>query len=80
LGLDTKQYAGHSFRRGAATWAASQGIDADTIKLLGCWTSDCYRRYVDRSAADRRTLVASALYAARLGPLVPSISWRDPVL
>lgn len=42
LGLDTKQYAGYSFCHGAATWATSQGIDADMIKLLGRWTSDCY--------------------------------------
>ncbi|SPC67138.1 uncharacterized protein UHOD_11468 [Ustilago sp. UG-2017b] len=81
LGLDTSQYAGHSFRRGAATWAVSQGIDADTIKLLGWWNSDCYRRYVDRSAAERRTMVAAALYSTRQGPLVPTgASWRDPVL
>ena len=81
LGLDTRQYAGHSFRRGAATWAAAQGVDADTIKLLGRWTSDCYRRYVDRTATERRTMVASALYSVRHGPLVPvDASWRDPVL
>ncbi|CDW96714.1 hypothetical protein [Sporisorium scitamineum] len=81
LGLDNRQFAGHSFRRGAATWAASQGIDAETIKLLGRWNSDCYRRYVDRSAAERRNLVASALYGSRHGPLVPAdASWRDPVL
>ncbi|KAJ1027513.1 hypothetical protein NDA18_003516 [Ustilago nuda] len=80
LGLDTVQYAGHSFRRGAAMWAASQGVDADTIKLLGWWTSDCYRRYVDRSATDQRTLVASALYATHQGPLVPAVWWCDLVL
>ncbi|SAM75303.1 uncharacterized protein UBRO_20022 [Ustilago bromivora] len=42
LGLDMSQYAGHSFCRGAATWVVSQGINADTIKLLGRWDSDCY--------------------------------------
>ncbi|KAJ1017989.1 hypothetical protein NDA13_006597 [Ustilago tritici] len=81
LGLDTSQYAGHSFRRGVATWAASQGIDTDTIKLLGRWNSDCYWRYVDCSAAERRTMVASALYATRQGPLIPpGVSWQDPIL
>lgn len=81
LGLDDKQFAGHSFRRGAATWAAAQGIDAETIKLLGRWNSDCYKRYVDRSATERQTMVASALYATRDGPLLPAVdSWRDPVL
>ncbi|SPO22535.1 uncharacterized protein UTRI_01213 [Ustilago trichophora] len=81
LQLDVRQYAGHLFRRGAATWAASQGVDTDTIKLLGRWNSDCYRRYVDRTATERRTMVASALYRVRHGPLVPvDASWRDPVL
>ncbi|SYW76792.1 uncharacterized protein UHO2_05509 [Ustilago hordei] len=42
LRLDTSQYVGHSFCQGAATWAALQGVDTDTIKLLSQWTSDCY--------------------------------------
>ncbi|CDS02283.1 hypothetical protein [Sporisorium scitamineum] len=29
-----KQYTGHSFQHGAATWAVAQGIDTETIKLL----------------------------------------------
>ncbi|TKY91067.1 hypothetical protein EX895_000003 [Sporisorium graminicola] len=81
LGLQPSHYAGHSFRRGAATWAASAGIDSSTIQLLGRWSSDCYRRYIDRSAVERRSMVASALFSVRDGPLVPaSVSWRDPVL
>ncbi|SPO26927.1 uncharacterized protein UTRI_10674 [Ustilago trichophora] len=81
LGLQPSEYAGHSFRRGAATWAASAGVDSSTIQLLGRWSSDCYRRYIDRSALERRSMVASALFSVREGPLVPSsLSWRDPVL
>ncbi|SAM62846.1 uncharacterized protein UBRO_21032 [Ustilago bromivora] len=81
LGLDTSQYARHSFCQGVATWMALQGIDADTIKLLSCWNSECYRQYVDHSAAEHHTIVASALYATRQGPLVPpGASWQDPIL
>lgn len=40
-------FSGHSFRRGAATWAASVGLPAIDIKTLGRWSSDCYRLYVD---------------------------------
>ncbi|SPO26379.1 uncharacterized protein UTRI_03968 [Ustilago trichophora] len=77
-GLEPAAYAGHSFRRSAATWAARLGASPDTIQCLGRWNSDCFRRYVDRSATERRDLSVSALFAVRDGPLVPdSTSWRD---
>jgi hypothetical protein len=79
LGLPADRYAGHSFRRGAATWAARNGVSNETIQLLGRWTSDCFRRYVDRSAAERRSITASSLFTVRDGPLsVDPSSWRDP--
>ena len=34
-GLDVAQYSGHSFRIGAATTAASVGIEDSLIKTLG---------------------------------------------
>jgi integrase len=40
-------FSGHSFRRGAATWAASIGMSANEIKTLGRWNSDCFQLYVD---------------------------------
>ena len=43
---DVKEYAGHSFRRGGATWAFSQNISVGQIKLLGRWTSDAYAAYI----------------------------------
>lgn len=46
-GYASALYSGHSFRRGAATWAASIGMSATDIKTLGRWNSDCYRLYVD---------------------------------
>ncbi|KAJ1031996.1 hypothetical protein NDA13_002372 [Ustilago tritici] len=80
-GLLALQYAGHSFRRGAATWVSQHGASTANIQPLGRWSSDCYRRYIDRLAQERRALVASALFSVRNGPLVPSgPAWRDPGL
>ena len=77
-GLAPSAYAGHSFRRGAATWAARLGASPETIQCLGRWNSDCFRRYVDRSAGERRDLSVAALFSVRDGPLVPdSASWQD---
>ena len=45
-GIDPTQYAGHSFRIGAATTAAQRGIQDSTIKILGRWKSDAYLRYI----------------------------------
>ena len=45
-GIDPSLYAGHSFRIGAATTAASRGISDATIQILGRWSSDSYTRYI----------------------------------
>ena len=45
-GIDPSGYSGHSFCIGAATTAAAKGIDADTIRTLGRWSSDTYQRYI----------------------------------
>ena len=39
-GLNSSHYAGHSFRIGAATAAASRGINDATIQILGRWASE----------------------------------------
>ena len=44
-GLEPSQYAGHSFRIGAATTAAVCGIPVATIKTLGRWKSEAYQLY-----------------------------------
>ena len=45
-GLNPKDYAGHSFRIGAATTAHIKGVEDSTIMTLGRWKSEAYRRYV----------------------------------
>ncbi|KAJ1022693.1 hypothetical protein NDA18_005031 [Ustilago nuda] len=62
-GVAPSSYSGHSFRRGAATWAVANGADADTIRALGRWRSDCFRRYADRSTTERAATSRAALYS-----------------
>ena len=45
-GFDSSKYNGHSFRIGAATTAATKGIEDSIIKTLGRWESVAYLQYV----------------------------------
>ena len=42
----TGTYSGHSFRIGAATTAAQQGLPDHLIKTMGRWSSNAYLLYV----------------------------------
>ena len=46
IGLDSSRYAGHSFRIGAATTAASVGLEDSVIRALGRWNSSAFLVYV----------------------------------
>ena len=45
-GIAHQNYSGHSFCIGAATAAATAGIPAYTIKMLGCWSPEAYNLYI----------------------------------
>lgn len=58
-GRNPREYSGHSFRSGGATFAFECGIQMEVIKLQGDWLSDAYLRYIrvdwshkQRAAAD----------------------------
>ena len=46
LGLPDKDYVGHSFRRGGASYAFQAGIPIELIKILGEWKSDAVLLYL----------------------------------
>lgn len=77
-GISPASYSGHSFCQGAATWAAANGVDVETIRGLGCWRSDCFRQYINKSAADHAQTTARALYVNTDWPLDLSMpAWHD---
>lgn len=46
LGFDPKLFAGHSFRRGGASFAYQSGVPIELIKALGDWRSDTILIYL----------------------------------
>ena len=44
-GFEASSYAGHSFRRGGATFAFSAGVSAEFIKVHGDWRTNAYQLY-----------------------------------
>ena len=64
-GHQEQLYAGHSFRVGAATTAAKQGISDSAIQTLGRWKSAAYLAYVriprERLATISKTLSARSV-------------------
>ena len=46
LGLVAREFSAHSFRIGAATEAARNGLGEDAIKRIGRWESRRFRSYV----------------------------------
>ncbi len=49
--LSPQHYSGHSFRIGAATSAAMQGVSSASLQQLGCWSSTAYSSYIRPDAS-----------------------------
>lgn len=45
-GLDSTRYKGHSFRIGAASFAAERGISNEQIRAMGRWKSNAFLKYI----------------------------------
>jgi hypothetical protein len=63
LGLDAHRYAGHSYRRGGASFAYKIGLPVETVRQLGDWKSNAYMSYIDLSL-DTRTKAISQIQRA----------------
>lgn len=45
-GLDRDKYTSHSFRIGAASTASARGVDEESIRKMGRWSSTAYKGYI----------------------------------
>jgi hypothetical protein len=78
IGLDPKQYAGHSLRRGGATFAfARAGLHPLLIKALGDWVSAAFMRYCEvlegLRLAGARAMATATLAAAHATAAAPHV-------
>ena len=58
VGQDPSLFAGHSLRRGAATWAFKCGLPGEVIQALGDWHSQAYLSYLDIPVVHKRQHMA----------------------
>ncbi len=77
VGLPQDQFAGHSFRIGAATTAVKAGIDDSTIRMLGRWNSTAFLVYIrtprEQLAQFSKTLAGSVDHPRDHSVSIPAI-------
>jgi len=70
IGEKPADFAGHSFRRGGATFLMSIGVPIPAIKAMGDWKSDAYLKYVQISTeirAQATHMMACAMRRLKIG-------------
>ena len=63
IDLSSKQYSGHSFRHGGATFLSKSGFSIQEIMSLGDWSSDSVMRYIKIDQDDRLSLANKFAYS-----------------
>ena len=59
LGLPSKEYGFHTFRRSGATWAYENNMGLQHIKTHGGWTSDAIWAYLQKTPTAAGTVARS---------------------
>lgn len=73
-GMNPSQMAGHSFRRGGASFAFQCGVPDILIQRQGDWASVCYREYITLSA-DQALSATSRMFSALSARNATPDSW-----
>ena len=69
-GFNASHYSGHSFRIGAATTAAKNGIQDNVIKMLGRWESSAYQLYIRTPRSELSAFSGVLLYKGAFHPML----------
>ena len=78
IGMNPSEVAGHSFRRGGATFAFHVGVPDMLIKLQGIWASAAYQGYIDLPLPARLAATQQMQRAIAAGVLGESLGHDVP--